>query len=337
MALPFNDTVGTATLTNGSATMTGQGTSWLTTTNPGDNVIGHYGQVGTVLSVNSNTSITLIKPWQGTTQTALSYEIRFLSDVVRMQATTRALLDKLTNGNVDAFAGLALVADRLPYANGNGTLALATFTTFARSLLDDASQSTALTTLGATPVGRATYGGTANAITLTSPVALVAGNQVRFRATAANTGAATIALNGGAAVACRTITGVALPAGYIRTDVDTVATYDGTFWVLDRQIERGSNANGNFVRFADGFMVTQTTVAAVDITTAQASMFRSGPTSATLPATFTTIDNVFVEANSAIMWGSGIASGGAAVQFSLFYTASTTGRTAYITAIGRWF
>ncbi|VDS08857.1 hypothetical protein PARHAE_02042 [Paracoccus haematequi] len=100
----------------------------------------------------------------------------------------------------------------------------------------------------------ATYGGSANAITLTAGyVALVRGTQVRFRATAANSGAATINLDGLGARQCRTITGAVLPAGYIRTDVDTEATYDGTYWVLDRQIESGTNANGSYLRLANGY------------------------------------------------------------------------------------
>lgn len=38
-----------------------------------------------------------------------------------------------SHANLTAFAGLSLVADRLPYANGTGTLALATFTAAART------------------------------------------------------------------------------------------------------------------------------------------------------------------------------------------------------------
>ena len=88
---------------------------------------------------------------------------------------------------------------------------------------------------------RAACTGTADAIILTAGfITLPVGTQVRFRATANNTGPATIKLDGSGAIACRTITGATLPAGYIRTSVDTVATYDGTYWVLDRVPNTGT-------------------------------------------------------------------------------------------------
>jgi hypothetical protein len=97
--------------------------------------------------------------------------------------------------------------------------------------------------------------GTADTIELISRdrmEAIFAGAEVRFRATGANTGAATIALNGLAPVSAVTVTGAALPAGYIRTDVDTVAVYDGANWVVSRAPERGSGANGTFLRLDCG-------------------------------------------------------------------------------------
>jgi hypothetical protein len=51
------------------------------------------------------------------------------------------------HANLTAFAGLSLIADRLPYADGTGTLSLATLTSFGRSLIDDAAASNARTTL----------------------------------------------------------------------------------------------------------------------------------------------------------------------------------------------
>jgi len=133
----------------------------------------------------------------------------------------------------------------------------------------------------------ATYGGTANAITLTTGASLTSiadRQQVRFRATATNTGATTFNIDGTGAVSGVTVTGVALPSGYIRTGVDTLITRTGEGWVVERATEKGSNANGVFTRYDDGTLECYFLTNIADISVATGVDYVSPDF--TFPATF---------------------------------------------------
>lgn len=140
----------------------------------------------------------------------------------------------------------------------------------------------------------ASAGGTANAITLTTnyapakQTALVAGHQVRARVGTTNTGTTTMALDGLTAKSCVTVTGAALPAGYIRTGVDTEFTYDvtGDRWIVGREAEYGSNANGTFLRFADGRQECRHNLTGLTASLGAGALFYSPSAQWTFPAAF---------------------------------------------------
>lgn len=149
MALPSTYSTGTASINANETAVTGQGTTWLTTgLQPGD-IFWAGGLSCRIAAVVSNTQLTLAFPWPGSTRTAASYEVRYTPDAQRTLASTREVLDKLTNGNIYALAGLETAADKLPYFTGQGTAGLTALSAFARTLLDDANAAAARETLGA--------------------------------------------------------------------------------------------------------------------------------------------------------------------------------------------
>ncbi|KQY20217.1 pyocin knob domain-containing protein [Rhizobium sp. Root483D2] len=152
MALPTTYNTGTATVNINETSVVGQGTTWLTSGVQAGDLFAAAGLDVRIATVVSNTSLTLAYPWPGATRTAQVYEVRFTPDMTRALTAARAVLDVLTNGVLYAIAGLATVADRVPYFTGTGTAALATFTAFGRSLIAAASAAAARTVLGLAPV-----------------------------------------------------------------------------------------------------------------------------------------------------------------------------------------
>ena len=229
---------------------------------------------------------------------------------------------------------------------GTAVQSAATDATAGRLLLAGASA----TVLSASPALRATVGGTADALTLTSG-AMISGTPptgllLRFRAASANTGAATIALDGGSAVACVTVTGAALPAGYIRTDVDTEAVFTGSAWVLAREAERGEGANGSYTRLAGGTQFCAISINETDTawSTASGSIYvRASVLAWTYPAAFSASPVMSATVRRATLSGGGAninsisTTGCDCTPWAAVSVAASNSKFVHLTAIGRWY
>lgn len=189
--------------------------------------------------------------------------------------------------------------------------------------------------LAASPMLRVAAGGSANALTLTSgadfPAPLPDGLEVRFRAAASNTAAATLTLDSGSTLPCVTVTGAALPAGYIRTDTDTQARHQGGQWVLSRAAETGSTAQGRFERLENGIL---------RVWALCSTQSDSAPTNWDFPASFAVLDHVGATAQGAGFHAATVSSTtGSACQFDAWTTTGTraNGVDVALLATGTWY
>jgi hypothetical protein len=102
---------------------------------------------------------------------------RSLIDDVDASTARTTLGAQAAHANLATLAGLTLAADKLAYATGAGTLALTSFSSFARTLVDDPNAATALGTLGAAASG--TNSDITSLTNLTTPLSAAQGGTGR--------------------------------------------------------------------------------------------------------------------------------------------------------------
>lgn len=106
-------------------------------------------------------------------------------------------------------------------------------------------------------------------------------------------------------------------------------------------VERGSNGNGTWVKFADGTMIMNGELATTSLTSAAGSLFTSSLVNITLPQTLASTTNASLTMNDAgasSVWGVGyVSSTTAAVGQMLSYASVGSTRTCRWQVTGRWF
>lgn len=127
-SFPTSYGVGTATIANGSLTVTGQGTYWrsddpkLSPLRAGDLFGTHVGRPVRIEDVVSDTELLLAHAWPGDSQTTAPYEIQLTPRIVGAQEATRRLLASLSNGNLESFAELPVDLNDILIGVGSGVL-----------------------------------------------------------------------------------------------------------------------------------------------------------------------------------------------------------------------
>lgn len=163
---------GTATVAANGTVVTGQGTTW-TVLRKGDMFGTHVGDGVRILSVDSNTQLTLAHPWPGVAQTAAAYEIQRTPYDVGYLEAIETLLRRWGGGNVDALAGLDGTGGNQGIVfTGAGAAETFPLTAFARTLLEDANAAEAVSTLGLLPVQSSETDATANRLLRTGAFGL---------------------------------------------------------------------------------------------------------------------------------------------------------------------
>lgn len=189
----------------------------------------------------------------------------------------------LNIGDVEltSIAGLTSAANKLPYYTGSGTAALADFTAFGRSLVDDADAATARATLGSTTVGDAVFIAASAAAARTAIGAVIGTNVQAWDADldclAAIGTTGMVARTGAGTCAARTVTAPA--AGITVSNGDGVSGNPTLALANDLAAVEGLSGNGCAARTAtDTWAVRTVTGTASQITVTNGDCVSGNPT-----------------------------------------------------------
>lgn len=315
---------GTITLANGSTAVTGTGTLFDVAKFREGDTLQIQNLTAVIASVDSNTSLTLTVPWTGASLTDASYRARYLPDGARVTAQTTTLIELLGNGVLSNLAELGVEDGKAPVGNAAGDYELKPVPTDPNGSLGKL----AAVTLGNRQILQTDGAGNLTVLTLVARQILQtdANGALKAIALVANR---MLVTDANADVASRPIVGTVSQSGGVPTGAI---------------IERGSNANGQYVKWADGTLICYKIdheLGWLDL--AVGSLWRSsGNQTWTYPVAFASRPSVTGLPNSGLgyTWiGAGTSNNGLMSVALTLLGPTAVNQYAYcsLMAIGRWF
>lgn len=259
-------------------------------------------------------------------------------------ASSNAFLTPTEAGCADADTVRYVIVDGTDFEEGIGTIA-SSVATMERTTVTKSKIGGTAGTSKINLSGSAVLALTASAADIVNAADITATGEALL--TAANAGAALDNL-GGTTVGKALLTAAdeaaalaALPSTYHKANIlGTVSQSGGV--PTGAIIEQGSNANGSYVRYADGTQICwkNITFGSFDIVNAFFGGFRSTSIVWTLPASFSSTPTTSASGSGLESFGVCVASATTSTVTVIFNAVSSQGsasRSAQIVAIGRWF
>lgn len=332
MTLPH--TTSTITLTNGSPIITGTGTDWQTAGIVGGMVFPlATGNVLPIASVQNNLQMTAAVPWigpSGNYQYALVRDTAWLEQVTENAELLTTVIKELRYPSIAALSSLVPAANKLPYFNGQQTAALADFPDAALLLLAG----------GVVPNGQLPQRLRAS----THDQVLDANNLGESGLYFLLNGSANVpGGSGNWYIDHKSQSGV-VAGKQIAYAADNFQVWERFIWYgayqpwKRRDIERGSNANGDYTRFPDGMQICVSPMFSnIDVNQPNGALFLSANVDWTYPAAFSAPPTGGACSTSPWVWAAPSFAGTTSASAKLHFAFSVTAQQLQMFAIGRWF
>lgn len=326
--------LGTVSVTQNSSTVSGVNTAFAANTRIGDAFIGPDGRQYELGNVASDTLISIIPPYLGSTQTGAAYAVapiqgyqKGLGDQVRDWVNTYGakMAELGTTGNYEI----------LPLNKGGTGV-----------VVDTSAE--LLAALGGMPVAGGAYAPVFNSLRVTAGATpSTGGGFLGWNESGSGlTGAMAFTCNqggGNGGFSWRTVNPGNTAAGpfmtYSYAGVLNVPT--GIQLAGRNVVESGSNANGNWVRFADGTQMCWLTTGSIGAGTVVGNSWTSVPATWTYPAAFVAgfepvVTGMVNSGNGVIGLNSAPSPTNVSWVRVSFYN-DATARASRLMAVGRWF